>query len=367
MEQQTKKKRKGWKIALLVVLCLVLLVGIGLFSVAKSYLSRMERIDPESVEIVAPEDEFFDVDEPAQAEADSETSAGTPSGEEEAASGGTSSGNGGTAVMDPSEVKLEPVQTIEDDHLINVLLLGEDRYPGQKGPQQRTDTMILCSINPDTGRMSMISFLRDLYVQLPEGYSDNRLNVAYRFGGTEMLKETLHKNFGVSVDYNFCVDMTGFQAIVDLVGGVDITLTAAEAGYFKNHLGINLPEGPNHLDGVNARHYAQIRKIDSDLGRTSRQRVVLMEIFNKVKNLPADQLLNLMYEMLPYVSTDMSDGEILSLAYQLIPILPSLQIETHTIPPGDSCHYTTIRGMTVVVPDLEQVRTVLAEEYLPLD
>lgn len=84
--------------------------------------------------------------------------------------------------------------------------------------------MILCSINLETGETSLISFLRDLYVQIPGGYSDNRLNATYAFGGFDLLDATLTENFGVSIDGNFEVDFTGFEAIIDMVGGIDIEL-----------------------------------------------------------------------------------------------------------------------------------------------
>lgn len=75
----------------------------------------------------------------------------------------------------------------------------------------------------------MISFLRDLYVQIPGGYSDNRLNAAYVFGGFPLLMDTLHTNFGVSIDGCFEVDFSGFQSVIDILGGVDIEMTSKEA------------------------------------------------------------------------------------------------------------------------------------------
>lgn len=59
--------------------------------------------------------------------------------------------------------------------------------------------------------------LRDLYVQIPGGYSDNRLNAAYVFGGFPLLMDTLHTNFGVSIDGCFEVDFSGFQSMIDIL------------------------------------------------------------------------------------------------------------------------------------------------------
>ena len=91
--------------------------------------------------------------------------------------------------LKPEEVDWSEIEPFLDDDLINILLVGQDRREGEG--RQRSDSMILCSINPDTKQISMISFLRDLYVQIPGGYSDNRLNAAYVFGGFPLLMDTL--------------------------------------------------------------------------------------------------------------------------------------------------------------------------------
>ena len=78
-------------------------------------------------------------------------------------------------VIDPTDItwSTEPVEVIDEEHITNILLIGQDRRPGQG--RQRSDAMILCSVNTATKTLTMTSFLRDLYVQIP-GYQDNRLN-----------------------------------------------------------------------------------------------------------------------------------------------------------------------------------------------
>ena len=115
--------------------------------------------------------------------------------------------------------------------------------------------MILCSIDPDTKQISMISFLRDRYVQIPGGYSDNRLNAAYVFGGFPLLMDTLQTNFGVSIDGCFEVDFSGFQSVIDILGGVDIEMTSKEA----RTINIGTEAGVYHLDGTKALAYSRIR------------------------------------------------------------------------------------------------------------
>ena len=101
----------------------------------------------------------------------------------------------------------------------------------------------------------MLSFLRDLYVQIPGGYSDNRLNAAYAFGGFPLMADTFYANFGITIDGFFEVDLAGFRSIVDILDGVDVTLTAREAEV----VGVGSEEKLYHLNGKEALSYAQIR------------------------------------------------------------------------------------------------------------
>ena len=134
----------------------------------------------------------------------------------------------------------------QGDHIINILLIGQDRRPGET--RARSDSMILCTIDTEKKTMVMTSFLRDLYVDIPDWngrtYQDNRLNACYAFGGMGMLDLALEKNFGVQVDHNLEVDFGGFSEIINIFGGVTVNLTKAEADY----MGGGLKEGSNVLN-----------------------------------------------------------------------------------------------------------------------
>lgn len=360
---KTPNSKKGCWIALIVVLIVILTMVLSGFAVIKSYLSQIRRTyDQSSLETIEPDDEYFETDE-SEVPPDTTTDMDNcidPNGENEAVDT-----NDKSTFIDPDDVKWDFIEQIEDDHLVNILLVGQDRREGES--RQRSDTMILCSINLETGKTSLISFLRDLYVQIPGGYSDNRLNAAYVFGGFDLLDATLTENFGFSIDGNFEVDFTGFEAIIDMVGGIDIELTSAEAAYMNKRRHPLITTGVNHLDGAEALTYARARKIDSDFGRTERQRKVLLAVYELVKNLPVDERLSLLYNALPYLTTDLTDVEILSLAYRLLPLVSSVSIDSYTVP-ADDCYYNAnIRGMAVLVPDLQLICQYLKEEYLPLN
>lgn len=316
-------------IALAAVLLFVTVSG---FAVYKTVFGSIGKVDNENVDIVLPDMEDFEAD-------------GAANGKE----------------LSPDSVLLEKVPLTSDGKLINILLVGQDRRPGEG--RQRSDTMILCSYNIETNEVSLISFLRDLYVQIPGGYSDNRLNAPYAFGGFLLLYDTFKENFGITVDGGIEVDFEGFVDLVDLVGGVDIELTQAEA----YEVGEDCYAGLNHLDGHKALNYARIRVIDSDFGRTNRQRTVLVKLFEKIKSSNPDTLMKLLKAALSMVTTDMSDAEIMSVAAKLLPKISSLKISTYAVPGEGDFEYASIRGMSVLVPDLPAIRNKLETEYLPIN
>ena len=248
-------------------------------------------------------------------------------------------------------------KTVDNDGLVNILLIGQDRREGED--RQRSDAMILCSFNPETSKLSMISFLRDLYVQIP-GYEDNRLNAAYAYGGFELLKETLELNFGITVDGCLESDFEGFKKIIDTIGGVEIELNKEEAEI----VGAN--EGVCTLNGNQALTYARIRKIDSDFQRTERQRKIMNSVFEKAKTYSLTELAMFFSEIFPLMSTDMTDDEVMTLALTLASSFEELETQSYSIPSQGNYENATIRGMAVLVPNLCEIKKLIFEEYLPM-
>ena len=257
-------------------------------------------------------------------------------------------------VLDIDDVVMPelPAEKIEvENHVYNILLIGQDRRPGEA--RARSDSMILCTINTKEKTLVMTSFLRDLYVHIPDyngkSYSDNRLNVPYVIGGMEMLNECLELNFGVQVDHNVEVDFSGFEKIIDIMGGVGIELTQKETRHVPGSRA-----GWNHLNGEQALAYARIRKIDNDFGRTNRQRKVLLALIAQLKYTDLETMMNLAEEIFPMITTDMSNADILTYLAKFAPMLSELEIKTQQIPGSDSYRSAMIRGMSVLVPDVEK-------------
>lgn len=260
--------------------------------------------------------------------------------------------------LDPSEIQwTTATNTIGDEeNLINILLIGQDAREGET--RARSDTMILMTFDKNNGTITMTSFLRDLYVQIP-GYQDNRINAAFAFGGMRLLDETLMQNFGVSVDANVSVNFEGFSQIIDILGGVDIELTQQEAA------ALGLPSGMNHLNGSTALDYARIRKIDNDFGRTARQRKVISALLTAFKDASMSQINDLLNEILPLITTDMTNMQIVSYMTELFPMLSGATISSCTIPADGTYSFNTVREMEVIVADFEANRQILQETLEP--
>ena len=199
-----------------------------------------------------------------------------------------------------------------------ILLVGSDtRSTDDIG---RSDTMMLATINYDTGKIHLTSLMRTLYVCIPmdTGNTWFALNAAYAWGGIDLLIATIEKNFKVDIDNYAIVDFSAFQQAVDIVGGVDIDLTQAEANYINKEVpGAGLSAGTMHLTGETALWYARIRKIDNDFVRTSRQCTVITALLEKATHSSAAELNEFANKILPLVNTDLSNTEILSHAVNL--------------------------------------------------
>ena len=343
---EMEKKEKSWKKKLLtalgILLLIVLLLGLAAALFINSWLNKIPRATEPSETLSASQIQELE----NQTDPEDATFTGP--------------------TIDPLDVTwgTAPSQLVGlDADIINILLIGQDRREGQG--RQRSDAMILCTVNTKAKTLTMTSFLRDLYVQIP-GYQDNRLNATYQFGGMQLLNKALEVNFGVHVDGNVEVDFSSFEKVIDMVGGVDIYLTAAEAKHLnKPSRKWGLTEGVNHLQGKQALAYSRIRYIGTDFGRTNRQRTVLTALINKAKDLPYDRLMELVETAIGLVTTDMTNLEIIKTAASLIPLLKDIKIQTQYIPAEGTFQYARIRGMSVLVPDLEANRKILVESLIP--
>lgn len=318
---------------LLITLCVVLviiLVGlIALTFVVNSFLNEINKLDPDQTFTQQDPSDLFEESEPLE--------------------------------TDPVTDQAETIFQGED--VINILLVGQDRRENEGNSPQRTDAMILCTVNKKTGTLTMTSFMRDIWVYIPD-YYNQRLNMPYKLGGFPLLNKTLEYNFGVSADYNVEIDFSGFMEAIDTIGGVEIELTSAEAKYLnkrgnwdiEENQHWKLKEGANLLTGSQALAYSRIRQIGTDFGRTNRQRTVLTALIEKVKTLGATELFDLARKLMPLIYTDMTNNQILSLIMEMLPMLSNLEIVSQRIPMDKQYAFEKKGGADVIVLSKENLK-----------
>ncbi len=266
--------------------------------------------------------------------------------------------------------------------LVNIALLGSDDELTDDS-FIRTDTMIVVSLNLDTGTIAMLSLPRDLFVYLPHG-NMGRLNTAFGIGamngwdpggGFGLLRQTLFYNFGLNVHYYARVNFSSFESIIDRLGGVDIAVDCAYKDYYPVNRGEGepleyrwreLPVGYYRFDGFDALWYARTRRYTDDFDRGRRHQQLLRAIWRQVR---AQGLIatvpQLWRELIDLVDTDIP----FDLALRLLPHLIDLElseIENFTLLKiVHTTRWKTPDGAEVLLPNEEAVARLMQDFYTP--
>lgn len=281
--------------------------------------------------------------------------------------------------------RIPPITRNHD--LVNIAILGSDQEVAGDNTI-RTDTMIIVSINRDTGTVSMLSLPRDLFVYIPS-LGMQRLTVAFgrgenygwTGGGFGLFRDTMIYNFGINVHFYAKVDITGLEGIINLLGGVNVAVDCAIQDYYpikpieeldltkdiyENYQLRTMNVGYYHLNGFDAQWYARSRKNSSDFDRGRRQQQLLRGIFRQALNQgQLGNLPTLWSQGMELVETDMT----LNQALTLVPIALTLndsQIESFTfIPTYHTQSWTTPDGSNVQLPIYETLIPLLEDFYTP--
>ena len=206
----------------------------------------------------------------------------------------------------------------------NIALFGVDSRDGSLKEGARSDAIMIASINASTKEIRLLSVYRDTCLQV-DGYDFTKATHAYAYGGAELAIDMLNTNLDLNITEFATVDFGVLADIIDALGGLDITLTDAEAEAINDSISeqnqildkqadLITESGEQHLDGSQCVAYARIRKIDSDFNRAERQRTVLNLMFEKAKEADTSTLIKIVKVVLPEMYTNLTDSDMLSLA-----------------------------------------------------
>ena len=252
-----------------------------------------------------------------------------------------------------------------EDEWQNFLLIGTDSRKDEDNAG-RSDTMIVCSVNAAQARVKLPSLARDMWVTFPGDYGSGKLNAAIRYGGPQLLLDTIRETFGLPIDEYVSINFYGLMDIVDALGGVDVEISSKEAGVinrnvaeqFKQAQVTRLREGNAHMAGVQALTFARIRNLDSDFGRTGRQRRLLTAMLAKVRRGSPADLYRFASTCMEHTDTNISLDRMLSLAGPLL--LRGLDsFEEKSLPSAGNYRHATRDGVSRIEFDAEQVKQEL--------
>lgn len=268
---------------------------------------------------------------------------------------------------------LADVETKSDEEIYNMLLVGVDRR--DKSWNGNSDSMILVSINKADNKVSMVSLMRDTYVNIPDvGYK--KLNAAYAYGGGPLLCQTVTETFRIQVDRYVAVDFFDLIDIIDIIGGVDLEISAKEAevanGYILDMCNLMGIDGYEHqipseggmirCDGVQAVAFARNRFVgNSDFERTERQRYVIQQLMAEAKRMSVAQMTEKMQSILEHVTMNIPETEIWSMITE-VPELLEYEFEMSRVPYDDMYEVIYVNSQDMLVPFWDETLAKLQEQ-----
>ena len=258
---------------------------------------------------------------------------------------------------------------MSDSNVYNILLIGAD---GRTEELERSDAMILLSINKTTKTMWLTSLMRDTQVEIAD-WGIGHLNWATRFGGVDMLINTIEstRNFAVNVDNWAMVDFLDFAKIASMVGPITVTVTKEEAADINllireacqlndTYYGTDVPrcyfptdqDGTYTIsDGFQILGYCRERHVGGDTGRSQKQRDALMQMWGNVKKMSLAEQYALAKDIMSIISTDLTMGQCASLLLQA-PDFLTYDIQMQQCPtPGSFWRGLDANGLSIYNAD----------------
>lgn len=273
-------------------------------------------------------------------------------------------GDTGTiSTMDPEPTPYSGVVDLTANPSVRLyLILGSDYRP-ESG--YRTDVIMLVALDTLTGKVSLVSFPRDLWVTIP-GYGENRLNTVMQLGGFQLMANTLQMNFGVYPTGYALIDMDGFLQVIDVLGGVEIETEYATAdacdGSLEEDRWCEVGPGTFTLDSDWALWYVRARYNSSDFDRMRRTQEVVQAVMKRV--IGPSGLLKLPTLMKIYqteVESNVSTDSLLPLLRLAIGFDSDEDIRHFSIGANQVTSWTTSSGASVLLPDTGAIQAILQE------
>ena len=265
-ETKLKNKRK-WKILILILFTLILILGIGIGGIYMYANKKIEKTE----QIYIPKEKLG--------------------------------------------ISKEIEENLEE--YTNIVIFGIDSSDLEYSTGNRSDCIIVASINNKTKEIKLVSIYRDTYVNI-DGYGLDKITHAYSYGGPELAINTINTNFDLNISEFITVNFESVSDVIDELGGVEINIQEDELQYINGYINATSSSvgkksthiknvGLQTLDGIQAVAYSRIRYTEGgDYKRTERMRDVIIAIIEKAKTKSISELNSIVDNLLPKVSTNIT-------------------------------------------------------------
>ncbi|MDD2648999.1 MAG: LCP family protein [Eubacteriales bacterium] len=268
---------------------------------------------------------------------------------------------------DFSDKGLRVNESLPED-VINILLIGIDTR-NQELDKGLADVLMVLSLNTVTGDITLSSILRDSYMKYAKSGKSGRINAALNAGGYDELVATINNTYQMNIRRFILIKFSGVVGIVDALGGIDLNLTAAECKSINNRINLEsvdfklngepleVRDGVQHCEGLQALNYARIRDLDNDFMRTSRQRALMNALFNRFSShLDFDTVLSALDVVNEHIKTNLSLNEILDIVSRMLSTdMPKNAaregfgfVSQITLPVDGGWYYEQVEGSSVI-------------------
>lgn len=254
-----------------------------------------------------------------------------------------------------SEQKAEAIQRAGKN--TSFLLVGDDERT--EGEQARSDTMLYMVMRPVDKKISLVSLPRDSLVTIP-GHGEDKLNAAFAYGGMDLLLQTVTDLIGPKADHTVLVNFTGFEKMVNAVGGVTIDVPQK---MYKPEEGIDLEAGRQKLNGHDALAFVRWRDDGlGDIGRMERQKEFMAAFAKECRFLWPWQAVRLGWALHNTVDTDLSLVDSLKLVVDMAGMGPdAVQVDHFDLNPQ------YINNISYVLLDPGDVRRTIERVYYGIE
>lgn len=222
----------------------------------------------------------------------------------------------------------------KEEKITNFVIFGIDDVGYTLRDINRSDTIMIVSINQDQNAVKLISVLRDSKVPI-KGYDPQKINAAYAYGGSGLAIDTLNDNFHLRLRNYITLDFEEMTELIDMIDGVDVELTWKEADIVNsaNPESEWVSEGECHLDGGQALSYSRIRRIDSDYERVNRQQNVMNAVLHKIRTMGTSQALGMLDAFMETVQTSYFYSDLYNILSPLD--MPTMTLYRYVVPNED--------------------------------